>query len=322
MRSEPDFAESLTEYDRTDFWVERIAQLDEILERPAKTLVQLVQEALKNASDHSASFTVATHLRSDSPSGPGGSLLIHAVACPVVQRLYNEKRRFPWLDEKTLKQLRTDIPEALVQHPALACTDDLEEFVKCVSDPAFGPLSPIVAAEIFWVLIRAGEAYAHGDLGFFAMFTLLWSLKRRPHESLDAGAALGRWRPTIAVTARSLLPILTLQETLRTRASLYKETIDAIKVIGANEEGRNQYERWTFALTLDQLANSLHELARISNNPRDFHTAANAITGVASTIDPRTHTLPKAHRVRVELSAVLRELGRQNKIILAKARRQ
>jgi hypothetical protein len=313
--------ETLSEPDRAEFWIRRIQQLDRVLEKPAVSLIQLVHEAIeKGPTDPDRrSFTTRTRITATEEEPFGRSLLIHAVACSAIQRLHQERRRFSWLGplSNELHHLREWIPAKFTENPVLA-SDDILDVVRCLEDPVFGTLSPITSAEVFWLLIRAGEGSAHGTVGFLAMFSLLWALNRRMRP-FEAGAALGRWRPTVAITARCLLPILKLNEILSERANIYRKLREITIDLRRHEQGRNQYDRWMCAATLDRLAATLHDLARVSIVPADFHNGATELSRLADPIEPRSVTAPIAAAARAILRQVLIELGDQNRGILAKA---
>ncbi|HEX2060761.1 MAG TPA: ATP-binding protein [Thermoanaerobaculia bacterium] len=310
-----------SEYDRVDFWIAERERLDRVLQKPALSLIRIAEIASERGIDTPKGkvFTIPTTFDETNPR-IDESPLIHAVACSAIQRLDNQQRRFSWLKphRKTLERLRKDLPAGFVAHPALRSKNPLET-LEALPDVAFGMLSPLVSAEVFWVLVRAGENYAHGDLGFLALFSLLWALNRRTHGPFELGAPVGRWRPTVAVTARCLMPILTLLGIVQTRARLWTNARDVCDLIEKNAAGRNQWERWAFASELDHLAAVLHELEEISIEPRDFHEAADQLTQLASPLTPHTTTAPRGPRVRQTVRDLLMKLRNQNADVLAKA---
>jgi hypothetical protein len=164
-----------SDYDRADFWIERRELVDEVIQKPARTLVRLVKRSLKRGTDADGDdrFTVPVAIDErwdEQETFQGGSLLVHAVACSAVQTLYDEQRRYPWIDpvRKELNGLHDAIPDAFFNHRALQ-EKDLLKRLRVLGDPVFGALNPVTAAEVFWVLIRAGERYAHGQTGFLAL---------------------------------------------------------------------------------------------------------------------------------------------------------
>ena len=310
-----------SDYDRADMWIAELERLDRVLEKPARSLIDVAHLALgdgiawKGKTIHSmpTTFGAADWTVTESH-------LIHAVACSAIQRLDNQRRRFPWLKDhdKQLRELRSRIPEFFREHPKLKSTVPLET-VEALPDPAFGMLGPLVASEVFWVLVRAGESYAHGDLGFLALFGLIWALKRRIHGPFELGAAVGQWRPTVAITTRCLLPILTLLQIVENRARLWREAARVCDTIDENAAGTNQSQKWRFASEIDHLSGILHDLAGISINPKDFHRAADTLTKIASPLRPASPTTKKAPRVRRVIRHLLEALREQNEDILAKA---
>ncbi|HEX6084260.1 MAG TPA: ATP-binding protein, partial [Thermoanaerobaculia bacterium] len=248
------------------------------------------------------------------------STLIHAVACSAIQRLDAQQRRFTWLNpyRKTLERLRHAIPEAFLAHPALQSKNPVDT-LNALPDAAFGTLSPLVSAEVFWVLVRAGENHAHGDLGFLALFSLLWALHRRTHGPFQLGASVGQWRPTVAITTRCLLPILSLLNIVELRAKLWRDAHAACEVIEQNAPGMNQWQRWRFASELDHLSGLLHGLEKISIDPKAFRKAADALTMIATPLTPGSPTASSGPRVREIMRDLLTAVRNQNAEILKKA---
>jgi ATPase family associated with various cellular activities (AAA) len=313
-----------SEYDRADFWIGRREKLDDVLQKPARTLVRLVKHTLKRSAEN-GTFTVPLFI--DEKEGEDGaysrgSVLVHAVTCSAVQELYDDQRRYAWLDSvvEDLEGLHEAIPKAFIHHPALR-SDDLLEKIDVLHDPAFGAMNVLTAAEVFWVLIRAGESYAHGELGFLALFSLLWALKRpwRDGRRFVAGAALGTWRPSVAVTARALFPLLRLIRIIRRRAGHYRDMAEECKKLYENEQGITEHQRWKFASSLERLSIMLYRLADISIKPESVRDIAEAIMRLADPIAPGTATASIAVQGRQQLRSLFVELGRQNEFILAGA---
>ncbi|HUP62253.1 MAG TPA: ATP-binding protein [Thermoanaerobaculia bacterium] len=296
-------------------------RLDRVLEKPALSLIHLADEAAKRAisGEGRTLATVPTTIDERLPR-LAQSLAVHAVATSAVQRLEARRRRFPWLRDlyPVLARLHEALPASFLEHPALKSRDPLG-MLDALHDSAFGTLSPVTTSEVFWLLVRAGEKAAHGDLGFLALFGLLWALKRRLHGPFELGASLGSWRPTVAVTARCLFPILHLNGIVRSRASLWLRARDISEDIEKYARGRNQFERWKFASELDRLSGVLHSLAVISIKPQDFHDTAYKITNIASPLRPNSLTAPLAPRVRAAIRELFALLRDQNAAVLAKA---
>jgi hypothetical protein len=313
-----------SEYERADFWIERRDFVDDVLGKPARTLVRLVQHALeRGAKSGDGSFMVPVAIDDkldEERTYGGGSLLVHAAACSTVQILYEDERRYPWLGKTrtALPGLHEKIPNAFLGHPKLA-EKDLLERIRVLDDPAFGALNPVTSAEVFWVLIRAGERYAHGTVGFLALFSMLWALERQLHGRFKAGAALGRWRPTVAVTARCLQPILRLIGIIKKRASLYRKAIRDCVELRDHERAGNEYQRWRFASALERLSATLYDLAALSINRNGVAAVAAELTALANPIAPQSATESIAAAVRRQLRALFVELGRQNESILSGA---
>lgn len=312
-----------TEHDRVDFWIRELERLDRVLEKPAISLIRVAEAASTKGFVTPKGAVVRTIPTTFDERNPriDESHLIQAVACSAFQRLDDQRRRFPWLKKygEKLGRLRKELPSAFLAHPALQASNPLET-LDALPDPAFGMLSPLVSAEVFWLLVRAGENYAHGDLGFLALFALLWALHRRTHGPFELGAAVARWRPTVAVTTRCLLPILTLLNIVQKRARLWTEAHNACRKIEENAKGRNQWERWRFASELDHIAGILHQLSVISIEPAAFKEAADRMTEIASPLVPGRTTAPLEPQVRRTIRDLLTALRDQNAVVLKKAK--
>src|ERR1044071_3729731 len=310
------------EHEVVDEWIRELDHLDELLEKPARSLIKLSDMATTCGINDGRStiHRVPTTVDVQSPR-VSETLFVHAVVGSAVQALHNRSRRFDWLtgsDQKMLQSLSRELPTRLISDPALQSQDPIA-MLDALPDIAFGTLSPLVAAEVFWLLVRAGEGFAHGDLGFLALFALLWALKRRTAGPFDLGASLGFWRPTVAVTARCLLPILRLNGIVRRRAALWRDAKRLCDEIEKSAPGRNQYQRWQFASQLDRLAGILHELAGLSIEPKDFHDTADDLTNLASPLTPLSPTAALGPKVRERMRQLFSALREQNARVLARA---
>src|SRR5215212_8601713 len=176
-----------SEYDHVEFWIRELDRLDRVLEKPAVSLIRLADEALKNGfgEDGKRIFTVPTTADEKDPR-LGESAVFHAVVGSAVQRLHDQRRRFPWLKShaEAFGRLRDGLPAGFLENAKLKATEPID-ILGALPDVAFGTLRPLITSEVFWLLVRAGESYAHGDLGFLALFGLLWALKRRAHGPFE-----------------------------------------------------------------------------------------------------------------------------------------
>jgi hypothetical protein len=322
LRSTRPRSPSPSKDERVDEWIRRRTELDRVLKEPAISLIRLLGDAAKHGNvtpEGEHAYRIRTTV-DEQEARFYPSLLIHAVACSAVQRLQRERRRFTWIDavDDDLRALRSAIPTQLVNNPALRAADPLV-VIDSLQDPLFGTMNPLIASEVFWLLIRAGEDFAHGDLGFLALFAILWALRRRTAGPFVAGAALGHWRPTVAVTARCLLPIFELTEIIDHRVTIYDRLIKLCDVLQKNENGRTQREKWLFASTLDSVSSALIEVSGLSMKPKDFMDAADTISGIANQIGPEAAIAPLGAEVRAELLSLLRKLGTANRQVLEKA---
>ncbi len=313
-----------SDYERAEFWIEKRAQIDDVVQKPARTLLALVKRALERTKNDGLFYTVPAVIDQDIKQEPDttgdGSLLVHAVVCSTVQMLYDQSRRYGWLDAVAddLSQTCAGLSEMLANHPARKEKTFLKR-LDILGEPAFGALNPLTAAEVFWVLIRAGEKYAHGEVGFFALFSLLWSLKRDIEGRFVAGASIGEWHPTVAVTARCVLPILQLLEIIAKRAALYRDLEKACNQLRDHEGGGTQFDRWRFASALGQMSATLRGLAKVCIDPKAVEKAADDIERLADRIGPDTAVGPIAPKVREKLRVLFVRLGKGTAKILKEA---
>jgi hypothetical protein len=309
-----------THHERAEHWLDQLKQVDRAVAGPAKTLIRLVATSTRGGWDGGREPLVPTLLAREESSG--SSLLVHAVASLTVQRLWHERRRYKWIDEgveKDLREAAEQIPRVFTDHPSLRNGNPVDH-IKALDDVAFGALNPLTASEIFRLLIRAGEEHAHGDLGFLALFSLAWALNRRQYGRFMAGASLGLWRPTAAVTGRALLPIIRLTEIIHDRARYYRELAKLWEEIKNHENGATQRNRWMFASTLDSLSAALRGLGALSIKPQDFEECAKVLAGRADAIGTRTSIPPIAAEMRAVLRRLFIRMGAENEKVLAKAR--
>lgn len=299
---------SFEEYERElRTWTDRLKLVDTLIERPALTIVKEVARGIKTKP-----YAVASTLGERGPGIPA-PLLVHAICCSVTQRLWNQRRRFPWIDDKELKAIVRGADESdkglLDTFIALedGANDDPLQFLSLLNDQVFGAANALTSAEVFWVLIKAGEQRAHGPLGFFCVFAMLWSISRGAKLPTPGGASLEPWRPSALVTAKCLLPLRTLTGILRRRADLYEEIASTYERLKANRENATQRQRWLFATDLEALSSLLHEFATVAVNPADFEAIARTISARSGAITPE-HEQSLLSRIFSDVTAYLAKL--------------
>jgi hypothetical protein len=302
-------------------WLERLKLVDELLERPAITLVEETKrayDAAKGASGIDPSkFVIPTTLGRE--TGTPGTLFLRALCCSTVQRIAQRRRRFPWVKAESLEALGETLHAPFIAL-AKAAHDNAQELFKAFKDEPLRPASPLTAAEIFWVLIKAGEKYAHGAMGFFCIFNILWSLNGRREDHFSSYAPDPHDRPTAFVVAKCLLPIRVLCEILRHRARLYEEIADLVEKIEKHCHGDTQRDRWLMVSGLERLASSLHDFGHVATNASDYEAYSGRITAIADSFSIDSPGAVHSWRtVRGYLAYLLAESHRLNLRILKSA---
>jgi hypothetical protein len=303
--------------DRLDLWIERLKQVDRVLTKPVKSLIWLYGDWKSHGAELSKPGSLPAYVTAETES-PVKAMLIHAIACGTIQRLYNRRRRYQWLSDEEKDQLidfQETLPAAFL--PPFDPKDPLK-MVEAFEDDMFGALNPLTSAEIFWVLIKSGEANAHRGAGFLMLFSIFWSLFRTIDGAFE-GARLDPWRPTASVTARCLAPLGVLVQILERRARSFGDVIAACQNLEQYSAGSSQRDRWLFTVALERLSKALHDLAELAINSRDFVDCSHLVAGLAEQITPRSDVRPIWGKVREELTSVLRNLCRHNKEVLGEA---
>jgi 1,4-alpha-glucan branching enzyme len=271
-------------------WTDRLKLVDTLIEKPARTIMDEVGRGLAEGK-RNKSYVVASSV-GERGRGTPAPLLVHAICCSVTQRLWGQRRRFPWIAEKELKALvrgkdekDKGLLDAFMELESGANADPLQ-FLALLNDQVFGAANALTSAEVFWVLIKAGEQRAQSPLGFFCVFAMLWSISRGAKLPTPGGASLEPWRPSALVTAKCLLPLRTLTGFLRRRAHLYEEIASTYEKLAENRANATQRQRWLFATDLEALSSHLHEFATVAFNPGDFELIARHISSSAGPITP------------------------------------
>src|ERR1043166_3522239 len=101
------------------YWLERLKQLDFVLAQPALALIRLGQ--LHAGPDRIPSWI------SESASGSERSLLVDALCCSTLQRIWRLRRRFSWLgksDRDLLEALQPKIAKSASELALRRSVDD------------------------------------------------------------------------------------------------------------------------------------------------------------------------------------------------------
>jgi predicted metal-dependent hydrolase len=211
--------------------------------------------------------------------------LTQALCCATLQMLYVDRRRFDWLSENKLFKRNTlerwaasaFVPpciDANAVDPAAARRKYFHDCVEILQSDTFGGLNPLTSAQVFRVLMGAGEDHAHEGIGFFAFFCMVWPLYRRYPDPLNIGAGVEPTNPTAYVTAKCLLTLDLLRRTCETRADLLARIAESLKKLDTLKDARLPFERtvaaWEIAAELERLRTLLARLAPIAIARRAF----------------------------------------------------
>lgn len=323
MSTSPRFS-TFEEYEsELNRWLERLKLVDELLERPALTLIEEVKRARDAAGTEDTfdaiKFAIPATLGRE--LGEPGTLLLKAACCSTVQRICQRRRRFPWVKAELLQGLNIRLYRPFIEI-AKDVKDDAAKMYAAFAAEPLRPISPLTAAEVFWVLIKAGEKYAHGALGFFCIFNILWALNGRREDHLPAHVPDPRERPTAFIVAKCLLPIRVLCEILRHRAHLYGQIRKLTESIEKHCQGDTQRDRWLLASNLERLASTIHDFAGVATNPADYVSASGRITAIADSFSIDSPAAVHSWRtVRGYLAHLLAESYKLNTKILVSARK-
>src|SRR5688572_2879508 len=280
----------------------QIQQIDRILELPVKSLVHIAGNP-PGKDDPLGGAAYFPPWLSESVKAPFEKYLpTRSICCDAVLRLWRQRRRFVWLD--WTKNPIPDIEQTFLPKDG----GDFEQCLTRLDSSTFGPLNPFTAAHIFALLASLGERHAHGGLGFFAFFTMIWSLHRRYPDTLSAGAALEPWEPTAYVTAKCLLPIHRLILHCEKRAGLLEAVEKDVEEIERRLELEDAHSRWRFASALDDLCNRLSELEPLSVAPGAFRSCRKGLEELARTLTKDSRSATFRGQVTECIAAALQSL--------------
>lgn len=264
--------------------VDRIRQIDRILEDPVLTLIELVS-AKGGAGDKWRSMELPSWLAEDRQAPDEPTRLTTALCLTTLQSVCQHRRRFPQFKkplEKLARSLRCDenrisqIPYKFAE-PFIpdAGSGNWRDYAATFTNKQTGGFDPLTAAEIFWLMMRTGEERAHSPVGFIAFFVLLWSLARSTPDRFHAGVTLTGSPPTAFATAMCLEPLFFLIRLCRRRASLLHDLREKIRKIEEKNKQRRgplfePFRRLTMPLELEPIVTDLSNLAEVSMNQQRF----------------------------------------------------
>jgi len=127
------------------------------------------------------------------------------------------------------------------------------------------------------VLMKAGEKHAHGPLGFFALFSILWSLHWSAAISKSGREHVQPWKPSATLAAKYLLPLRRLMVILRQRAKLYRQIAAALGDLKTYAANSSERERWLFVTALESLTTHLYDFKFVAVKPEAFEKVASRL---------------------------------------------
>lgn len=297
-------------------YLNRIRQIDRIIEEPIKDMINVVWDQKAEQLKDSVQFKRWMAEQGEAQSGK--SRTTSCLCMATLQRIWQVRRRFAWMKgDSRLEGLGARIQLKLDPGEAVNPGQRFEKLVENLSSNTFGLLNPLTAALVFRVLLDQGEGDTHGELGFLAFFTMVWSLERRYPDELARGASLGPWGSTAYVTAKCLLPIASVSRVCRLRAEYLGKLAQLTKQMNDASAKPDAYGRWQFASTCDQLSKVLFSLSALSIAPDKVRATAITFASFAEEVSPREKWSRKNSQEK--LAAALRKLEEMIQIIASQS---
>jgi 1,4-alpha-glucan branching enzyme len=290
-----------------EYWRDRLKEVDGVLSDAAITLILVGDRWIGKPEQLLPSWI------SDSENALQRSLLVHALCCSTLQRLWRTRRRYPWLTKKFRDPLQLLQERIALQAAELGNPDGKRPLTEVLTDPVFRNLNPFVAAETLWILLHARQNLVVGPTGFLVLFSMLWALFGMHSPEHRHGLADTRGLPA-SITAKCLLPITELQNMFRVRARLYRGIRDVCRSLKDFERSDTYNNRWKFACGADQLAGLMLEMSKLAINPKKFTDAAETISAYAAAMRPADIGMPWK-KIRKLLIEVISDLGTTNEKI-------
>ena len=263
--------------EETSLYLARIRQIDKIVEGPVKSLISIAEHG-----------SIPTWFSPELETIEEDSRLTQAVCCATLQKVWRFRRRFSWLNNASIGQLKEVRRELAGRYVPKRLGFD--QCARLLDSKTFGGLNPLTASQVFRILLNAGERNAHSGIGFLAFFSIIWPLCRRFPSQLTVGARIEPWEVTAYVTAKCLLPIRDLQRIIEERTRLYDDVarnLAKLAELQANRDRNNPKHRWLFNIEVDDLCANLSHLSQLSIDQKAFQNCARAIQKLPTTDDPR-----------------------------------
>jgi|GEM_PF-1093012 len=308
-------AEHATIEQELAYWREQLKKVDAVLTAPSLTLITLANHFL--TGDPDAKTRMPSWI-SDSEVPRQTSLLVHALCCSTLQRLWRDRRRFDWLGKRQTQHLMR--LKDWIAGSSMLLADPSSDVRALLSDPVFGSVNPLSAGEVFWNLLNAAENRTFSATGFVALAGMLWSLFAT--HSADENESFQDARTLAAsITAKCLQPIKELQVTIRMRARLYREIRAVCRDLeDGSRLAAEPHHRWKFACAADRLSGLLRDLSDVAVNRDAFVIAADKVSARAGAMHAKDTTVPWSE-IRTIVVDTFFNLRRRNREPLARAKR-
>ena len=298
-------------------YLNRIRQIDRIIEEPVKGMIGLIWDP---EAEKMLPIQFDRWIAEQGRPRTGKSRTTSCLCAATLQRIWQVRRRFVWMKEDRLKDLGARIQSRLDPGENGNPGRRFEKLVDSLSSNTFGPLNPLTAAQVFRVLLDQGEGDTHGELGFLAFFTMVWSLERRYPDELARGASLGPWGPNAYATAKCLLPIASVSRVCSLRVRFLEELARLTKKLTDAASKPDAYGRWQFASICDQLNKELFALSSLSISPDEVRASAASFANLGGEISARDEWSEESARKKLEmalleLEGVIRSIASRSKTV-------
>lgn len=336
--------EHLSELERdTNFYLGLVKRIDAILKEPILTLIRITaqyaedvrnektnngarrksrvkskQEPETRGRDEEAYFPV--WMSEEVQPAPRDHLFTKSLCFATLQRVIRLQRRSPWLDGDAGALLFSDENQKIFVNDFTPKGGEFKDYLDVLTSRTFGALDPLTASQVFGVLLHAGEAEAHKDMGFLAFFAMVWPLYRRFPYRHSFGAAIEPWQPKAYVTARCVLPIKELQDYCTERAALLEAVNANMRELEKRaKEPHDPKGRWLFNAELDDLSANLLRLRKVAIDRDALEKCAKEVQDISDETSQQSNNRKSYALIRRSVARAVRSVGVTGVNILDKA---
>ncbi len=306
---------------QTYFYLDRIQQIDAMLEGPVQTLIRLangIKEPGEKLGFPAVKLIYFPPWISEGVRPKESEhLTTWALCSATLQRVWRMRRRFTWLEKDLNILAPLDRDASLTFTPKRPSS--FNQCFQLLKSHAFGALNPITASQVFRVFLNSSEAEAHSGMGFLAFFAMLWALHLRSPDAANIGAAIQPWEPSAYVTANCLLPIKTLQSICRRRAEVLREISEYLNKLWKPATNYLESKRGKHSMDLDELASKMLVLSEMSIERDSLRECALFLEKESAQISVHRDNQANYQKVLVECTKRLLSLGQREAAVLSKA---